>query len=112
MPDGGAGWARPWRSVRVRITLAAAVVAVLAMVVAGWLVLRAVGDTQTAKLRAVAEKRLEAVARQLRAGEDPQVAAEMDPPVQQWRDRPAKGPQGSFATPLGGDDSCLGSSDR
>lgn len=80
MPEGLAVWARPWRSVRVRITLAAALVAALAMVVAGWLVLRAVDTTQTDKLNADARKRMEAVARQIQAGEDPQVAAESTNP--------------------------------
>ena len=70
------GWARPWRSVRVRITLAAALVTAVAMVVAGWLVLRAVEDTQLGRLRHQAEQRLDDVTARLEAGADPQAAAE------------------------------------
>jgi signal transduction histidine kinase len=66
----------PWRSVRVRITLAAAVVTALAMAVAGWLVLRAVEDTQIGRLREQVEDRLDTVAARLQAGANPQVAAD------------------------------------
>jgi signal transduction histidine kinase len=81
MAEGGGVWSRPWRSVRVRTTLAAALVTAVAMVVAGWLVLRAVEDTQTAKLRHEAEQSLDVVVARLKAGADPQAAAEAALPV-------------------------------
>jgi signal transduction histidine kinase len=75
MPEAAAG-PGPWPSVRVRITVAAAVVTALAMGVAGWLVLRAVEDTQTARLRHEVDARLDTVAARLAAGADPATAAE------------------------------------
>ncbi|HKE74425.1 MAG TPA: hypothetical protein VKB57_12465, partial [Acidimicrobiales bacterium] len=81
MPDRARVWARPWRSVRVRITVAAALVTAVAMVVAGWMVLRGVEDTQTAKLRDAAERSLDVVTDGLRAGDDPQHAAERAGPL-------------------------------
>jgi signal transduction histidine kinase len=74
-------WARLWRSVRVRITVATALVTAVAMVVAGWMVLRAVEDTQTAKLRDEAERSLDVVTARLRSGDDPQAAAEAAGPL-------------------------------
>ncbi len=66
----------PWRSVRVRITVAAAVVTAVAMAFAGWLVLRAVEDTQIGRLRHDVEARMDTVAARLEAGADPMTAAE------------------------------------
>jgi signal transduction histidine kinase len=66
----------PWRSVRVRITVAAAVVTAVAMVIAGWLVLRAVEDTQVGRLHDQVEARLDTVVARLEAGADPMTAAE------------------------------------
>jgi signal transduction histidine kinase len=67
--------------VRVRITLAAALVTAVAMVVAGWLVLRAVEDTQIGRLRAAANERLDVLASRLEEGDDPQAAAEAAAPL-------------------------------
>jgi len=73
---GRALLARPWRSVRVRMTVVAAVVAAVTVLGAGWLVLRGVEDTQIGRLRDRAEENLDAVAARLAAGADPQAAAE------------------------------------
>ena len=75
-PRGRALLARPWRSVRVRMTVVAAVVAAVTVLGAGWLVLRGVEDTQIGRLRDRAEENLDAVAARLAAGADPQAAAE------------------------------------
>ncbi len=77
MADAG----RLWRSVRVRIALAAAVVSAVALAGAGWLLIRSVEDTQLGRLRDVAEDSLDAVAARLAAGADPQVAAEAAHPT-------------------------------
>lgn len=77
MADAG----RLWRSVRVRITVAAAVVSAVALAGAGWLLIRSVEDTQLGRLRDVAEDSLDAVAARLGAGADPQLAAEAADPA-------------------------------
>jgi signal transduction histidine kinase len=77
MADAG----RLWRSVRVRIAVAAAVVSAVALAGAGWLLIRSVEDTQLGRLRDVAEDSLDAVAARLGAGADPQLAAEAADPT-------------------------------
>lgn len=72
---------RPLRSVRVRITLAAALVTAAAMSGAGWLLLRAVEGSQLGDIEQQTEDRLDAVAAQLIAGVPPQDAIESGNPT-------------------------------
>jgi Flp pilus assembly protein TadB len=69
-------WARPVHSVRVRITLAAVLVTVVAVVMAGWLLVRSVEDTQLAQVRDDVNDSLDQVATRLEEGADPQEAVE------------------------------------
>jgi signal transduction histidine kinase len=66
----------PLRSVRVRITLAAALVTAVAVGTAGWLLVRSVEDTQLAQLRHDSNDSLDQVATRLEEGADPRDAVE------------------------------------
>jgi two-component system, OmpR family, sensor kinase len=59
---------RGLRSVRVRLTLAAVVATAVAVTSAGWLLVRSVEDTQTARVRNAAEDMLDQVVEQLEDG--------------------------------------------
>jgi signal transduction histidine kinase len=63
-----------WWSLRVRTTLAAAVVTAVAVALAGWLLLRAIEDTQLAHVRDVAEDQVSEVSQRLEAGVPPDEA--------------------------------------
>jgi len=75
-------WARPVNSVRVRITLAAVLVTVVAVVMAGWLLVRSVEDTQLAQVRDDVNDSLDQVATRLRRA-----------PIRRrpWRPHPRRG---------------------
>jgi signal transduction histidine kinase len=66
----------PLRSVRVRITLAAALVTAVAVGTAGWLLVRSVEDTQLAQVRDDTNDSVNQVATRLEDGADPQEAVE------------------------------------
>jgi signal transduction histidine kinase len=59
---------RGLRSVRVRLTLAAVVATAMAVTAAGWLLVRSVEDTQTARVRHAAEDMLDQVVDELEDG--------------------------------------------
>jgi signal transduction histidine kinase len=61
-------WLRPLRSVRVRITLAAALVTAIAIVATGWLLVRSVERSQLGDIRNDAEDVLDQVTGRLAAG--------------------------------------------
>ncbi len=63
---------RPLRSVRVRITLAAALVTAAAMAATGWLLVRSVEDSQLAAIRNDTENLLDQVTERLAAGVPPE----------------------------------------
>src|SRR5262245_56738472 len=63
-----------WWSLRVRTTLAAAVVTAVAVALAGWLLLRSIEDSQLAHVRDAAEDQVEQVSRRLEAGVPPDEA--------------------------------------
>ena len=65
-----------WWSLRVRTTLAAAVVTAVAVALAGWLLLRSIEDTQLAHVRDVAEDQVAEVSRRLEEGVPPQAAVD------------------------------------
>ena len=67
-------WAHPLHSVRVRITLAAALVTAVAVGTAGWLLVRSVEDTQLAQVREDINDSLDRVVARLEEGTDPQAA--------------------------------------
>jgi signal transduction histidine kinase len=69
-------WARPLRSVRVRITLAAVLVTAVAVGTAGWLLVRSVEDTQLNEVRDDINDSLDQVVARLEEGADPQEAVE------------------------------------
>jgi signal transduction histidine kinase len=78
-PPGPRRWRRlthPPRSVRVRITLAAALVTAVAVGTAGWLLVRSVEDTQLAEVRDDINDSIDQVATRLEEGADPQEAVE------------------------------------
>lgn len=62
---------RGLRSVRVRLTLAAVVATAVAVTAAGWLLVRSVEDTQTARVRHAAEDMLDQVVAELGDGTAP-----------------------------------------
>jgi signal transduction histidine kinase len=66
----------PLRSVRVRITLAAALVTAVAIGTAGWLLVRSVEDTQLSQLRHDTTDSVDQVAARLEDGADPREAVE------------------------------------
>jgi signal transduction histidine kinase len=66
----GAG-RRPWRSVRVRITLAATVVTGLAVSLAGWMLVRSIEDNQLGALRRDTDDLLDEVVDRLGRGQTP-----------------------------------------
>jgi signal transduction histidine kinase len=66
---------RPW-SVRVRITVAAALVTAVAVGAAGWLLVRVVEDAQIRQLRDDIDANLDQVATRLQKGDDPVDAVE------------------------------------
>ncbi|HEY3140999.1 MAG TPA: ATP-binding protein [Acidimicrobiales bacterium] len=66
---GAAGWLDRIGSVRLRLTLAAALVTAIAVALAGWLLVRSVEDTQMARLHDEFEKGVDQVADKLQAGE-------------------------------------------
>jgi len=71
------GWRRltyPLHSVRVRITLAAALVTAVAVGTAGWLLVRSVEDTQLAEVRDDTNDSVDRVAARLEEGANPQQA--------------------------------------
>jgi signal transduction histidine kinase len=72
------------RSVRVRLTLAAVVTTAVAVTSAGWLLIRSVEDTQTARVRDEAEVLLDRVVDRLEGGTPPSeaLADAMDAPAQ------------------------------
>ena len=66
---GAAGWLNRIGSVRLRLTLAAALVTAVAVALAGWLLVRSVEDTQMGRLHDRIEKGVDQVADKLEAGE-------------------------------------------
>ncbi len=71
MADARSRTPRALRSVRVRLTLAAVVATAVAVTAAGWLLVRSVEDTQTARVRDAAEDRLDQVVAELQDGTPP-----------------------------------------
>jgi signal transduction histidine kinase len=67
-------WIHALNSVRVRITVAAVVVAAMAVGSAGWLLVRSVEDAQVRSIRHDVNAYLDQVANRLEKGQDPQVA--------------------------------------
>jgi len=65
MPEG---WRRIAGSMRLRITLSAAIVTAVAVALAGWLMIRSVEDAQLDRLRERADASVDAVAGRLEAG--------------------------------------------
>ena len=80
-PGSGAGWRRVAGSMRLRITLAAAIVTAVAVALAGWMVVRSVEDTQLGRLRDRAEEGVDAVADMLERGSDVESALAAAPNV-------------------------------
>jgi signal transduction histidine kinase len=64
------GWLDRIASVRLRITLAAALVVAVAVGLAGWLLIRSVEDTQAGNIHDAIEDRVDAVAARLAAGDE------------------------------------------
>ena len=71
MPDAGSWAPRGFRSVRVRLTLTAVVATAVAVTAAGWMLVRSVEDTQTARVRDAAEDVLDRVVDELGDGTPP-----------------------------------------
>jgi signal transduction histidine kinase len=67
-----------WWSLRVRTTLAAAVVTAVAVALAGWLLVRSIEDTQLAHVRDITEAQIARVQSRLEAGADPAEAVDTD----------------------------------
>ncbi|HEY7071863.1 MAG TPA: HAMP domain-containing sensor histidine kinase [Acidimicrobiales bacterium] len=65
-----------WWSLRVRTTVAAAVVTAVAVALAGWLLLRSIEDTQLAHVKDIAEDQVDEVSRRLEVGVPPDVAVD------------------------------------
>src|SRR5215211_108363 len=76
--DEGGGLLRGLRSVRVRITLAAAVVTAVAVALAGLLVIRSVESTQLGQIHADVDGRANEVAERLAKGMPPGRAVAFD----------------------------------
>jgi len=70
---------RPLRSVRARITLAAALVTAAAMAVTGWLLVQSVEDSQLGAIRNDTEILLDQVSERLAAGVPPEETLNLDP---------------------------------